>query len=101
MFILCCQHPEHEVKEAKKHVVNLFQTQAYNWQIYTTSTIFNIKVKNKSSLSPIDISVKDRQQEASAILVVSHCIGDYYMALWVQYMYYITHFTLLYGRLLI
>ena len=42
-------------------------------------------------------TVKDRQQEARAVLVGSRYIGDYYMILEVQYMYHIPLTTLLYG----
>ena len=40
---------------------------------------------------------KDRQQEARAVLVGSRYIGDYYMILELQYMYYIPITTLLSG----
>ena len=43
------------------------------------------------------ITFKDRQQEARAVLVGSHYIGDYYMILELQYMYYIPLTTLLFG----
>ena len=41
--------------------------------------------------------LKDRQQEARAVLVGSRYIGDYYMVLELKYMYYIPLFTLLSG----
>ena len=41
--------------------------------------------------------IKDRQQEARAVLVGSRYIGDYYMILDVQCMYHIPLPTLLYG----
>ena len=42
-------------------------------------------------------TIKDRQQEARAVLVGSHYIGDYYMIHEVQYMYHIPLTTLLSG----
>ena len=41
--------------------------------------------------------IKDRQQEARSVLVGSRYIGDYYMVLELQYMYYIPLTTLLSG----
>ena len=41
--------------------------------------------------------LKDRQQEARAVLVGSHYIGDYYKILELKYMYYIPLTTLLSG----
>ena len=40
---------------------------------------------------------KDRQQEARAVLVALHCIGDACVSVEVYYMYYISLITLLYG----
>ena len=40
---------------------------------------------------------KGRQQEARAVLVGSHYIGDYYMVLELEYMYYIPLTSLLSG----
>ena len=44
-----------------------------------------------------ELIFKDRQQEAMAVLVGLHYIGDYYKILELKYMYYIPLTTLLSG----
>ena len=54
-------------------------------------TITSIQIKHRTV-------IKDRQQEVRAVLVGLRYIGDYYMTLGVQHMYYVPLCTLLYGR---
>ena len=62
-------------------------------QIIRLSNDMNNIIMDKRIL----LIIKDRQQEARAVLVGSRYIGDYYIILELQYMYYIPLTTLLSG----
>ena len=67
--------------------------------IYSKTPLFRSPLNSNSHFilifCPFLNGFKDRQQEARAVLVGSRYIGDYYMILELQYMYYIPITTLL------